>query len=186
MFMPDQPAPEGGEGGLMERRDGAWRGPWEARAADPAAGAPPAAEETLFYAERAPQAALMGWALVTALFLPFALVSPEMLLPGMALSFALTWANSKRFRFELTRSTLRYRPGAFGPVAVLWLDAVLAIEARDVRGNKLARNAPRPAFGHLVLTTRDGELPIPGIKDPAEAVEAFREIKGWARVSERA
>jgi hypothetical protein len=178
MFMPDPQAPE--------RRDDSWRGPWGSRAVDPPAGAPPADEDTLFYAERAPQAAFMGWALVTAMFLPFALVAPEMILPGMAMSFALTWANAKRFRFELTRSTLRYRPGAFGPVAVLWLDSVLEVEVRDARGNKIAWNGPRPETGHLVLTTREGELTIPGIKDPAEAASAFREIKGWTRLSEPA
>jgi hypothetical protein len=140
-------------------------------------------EPTLFYAERSTGATLTAWAVVTALLLPFAILAPAFVIPGMALSLALAWINLRHFRFAITPFSIRLRLGVLAKVKVLPLDQVVEVEATDLAGKRPGWNAP-PAAGHLMIQGAFGPILVACIKDPVEAASAIREIKRWGGASE--
>lgn len=138
-------------------------------------------EPVLFWAERDPDLALRGWAVVTALILPAGLLAPEAVLAAAALAALAAWLNHRAFRLELTERTLRLRPGLLAATRSWPLAAIGLVEARDAAMRPVRWGAARPPVGHLLIELPEGLLGIPGLKEPQEVVEAIERLRRGER-----
>lgn len=141
----------------------------------PPAGAVP--EPVLFWAERDPDVAFRGWALLTALALPIGLLAPGAVLLVAAATALATWLNLKAFRLEVTPRTLRFRPGLLGGMRSWPLAAVGAVEVRDEELRPVRWGRDPPASGHVLIELPEGLLGIPGLKEPVELADAIERIR---------
>jgi hypothetical protein len=134
-----------------------------------------AAEPVLYWTRRAPSASWTGFA-VTALFsLPLAFLAPLSALICVAVGALLAYVNHRAFRFELTSSALRVRPGFLLPALRIPLARIAS--ARADFGKREPALDRRPE-GAVVLRLEGGrELYLGGVLDPAEAAQAIATLK---------
>ena len=132
-------------------------------------------EPVLYWTSRAPSASWTGFAVTALLSLPLAFLAPASALVCVALGALLALANHRAFRFELTPTHLRLRPGFLLPAVRIPLERIAGARP-DFGKREPALDGTRE--GAVVLRLQGGrELHLGGLLEPAEAAAAIATVK---------
>lgn len=142
---------------------------------------PPAGAK--FWAERDPAVQWRSTAMMLVLLSPLAFIAPANFISAALAVVAMGWWNARGFRFELDREALHLRVATLAPTVRIPLAEIAEASVAPDPAAALMPMAPRS--GNLLLRKTDGtQFVIPGLRDVAETVDAFRRLKQAAGKSE--
>lgn len=129
-----------------------------------------------FFAERDPAIQWRSTAMMLLIMAPLAFLTPASYIASALAVLAMGWWNGRGFRFQVDRQALTLRVAQLAPTLTIPLKDIAEV---SVMPDAAALLMPlEPKSGHLLVKKTDGEqLLIPGLKDVAEAVDAFRQLK---------
>jgi len=145
---------------------------------------PSAADEVLFWAERAAGYYWGPFALATLAMLPVSTVDPVLVAGGLAVAAAICAANQHCFVFHLHRGHIALRGAMFDRVHRLDWESVREARAHDVRHARLTGSGAR---GRVSVLMDDGtRIRVDGVRDPEEACVAINQIAARHAAARRA
>lgn len=137
---------------------------------------PPPQGGPIFWAERDPAIQWRSTAMMLLIMAPLAFFAPASFITSALAVVAMGWWNGRGFRFQIDRQALTLRAAQLAPT--------LTIPLKDIAEVSMLPDAAallmplEPKSGHLLVKKTDGEqLLIPGVKEAAEAIDAFRKLK---------